>query len=123
MITLQEMSQSELLISIAAFALLVPNAPREQLDTRFPNALVGSQKDACDSSHGHFLQWKNDDAAFVSFGAVCWQPTGHYRSYGAGWTAFGAVLRPVGPPLGLYVGNLQVITGPMGPVGPPLGLC
>ena len=96
MITLQEMSQSELLISIAAFALLVPNAPREQLDTRFPNALVGSKKDACDSSHGHFLQWKNDDAmlatyrslevlyeasyeaCWTAFGAVCWQPTGHY---------------------------------------------
>ena len=43
------------------------------------------------------------------FGAVCWQPTGHYRSYGAC--------------SGLYVGNLQVITGPMRPVGPPLGLC
>ena len=37
-----------------------------------------------------------------------------------------ATYKPVGPPLGLYVGNLEAVcwqpTGPMMPVGPPLGL-
>ena len=84
------------------------------------------------------------------FGAVCWQPTGlmgvvgpslglyvgnlqvlwglfdrlwgcmlaTYRSYGGCWTAFRAVcwqptglMGVVGPSLGLYVGNLQVLWG------------
>ena len=66
------------------------------------------------------------------FGAVCWQPTGlmgvvdrlwgcmlaTYRSCGGCWTVFGAVcwqptglVEVVGPSLGLYVGNLQVLWG------------
>ena len=73
------------------------------------------------------------------FGAVCWQPTGLMGAYGGCWTVFGAVcwqptglMGVVGPRLGLYVGNLQVLwgfgvvcwqpTGLMGVVGPSLGL-
>ena len=43
-------------------------------------------------------------ACWTELGAVCWQPTG--------------LIGPVGPSLGLYVGNLGLI----GPVGPSLGL-
>ena len=88
------------------------------------------------------------------FGAVCWQPAvwalldrvwgcmlATNRSYGLCWTGFGAVCwQPadlmgfVGPGLGLYVGNLQILralldrvwgcmlaTCSMGSVGPGLG--
>ena len=51
------------------------------------------------------------------FGAACWQPT---VRLGACWNEFGAVclqptaiLEPIGPSLGLYVGNLQVLWGPL----------
>ena len=51
---------------------------------------------------------------WTAFGAVCMLAT--YRSYGGCWTAFGAVcwqptglMLVAGPPLGLYVGNLQVL--------------
>ena len=66
-------------------------------------------------------------------GAVCWQPTcplglvcmfATYRSYGACWALLGAVcwqptchMGLVGPSLGLYVGNLQVLWGLLDPVG------
>ena len=52
-----------------------------------------------------------------------------YRSYGVCWTQLGAVccqptslMGLVGPSLGLYVGNLQVLCGLLGLVGPSLGL-
>ena len=79
-------------------------------------------------------------ACWAAFGAVGWQPT--YKSYGGCLTAFGTVgwqltglLRVAGWPLGLYVGNLQLLwgllgfgavcwqpTGLMGVAGRPLGL-
>ena len=81
---------------------------------------------------------------WAGFGAVCWQPTGlmglldwvwgcmlaTYRSYGVCWAGLGAVcwqptslMESVGPGLGLYVGNLQVLWGLLGrAVGPGLGL-
>ena len=56
--------------------------------------------------------------SWTQFGAVCWQP----RSYGACWTQLGAVcwqptglMGLVGPSLGLYVGNLQVLWGLLDP--------
>ena len=58
--------------------------------------------------------WGCVEVCWTAFGAVCWQPTGHYRSYGAGWTAFGAVLRPVGPLWGCMLAtyrSLQVLWG------------
>ena len=120
--------------------------------------------------------YRSYGGCWTVFGAVCWQPTGlmgvvgpslglyvgnlqvlwglldrlwgcmlaTYRSYGGCWTVFGAVcwqptglMGVVGPSLGLYVGNLQVLwgllltvfgavcwqpTGLMGVVGPSLGL-
>ena len=45
---------------------------------------------------------------WTELGAVCWQPTG--------------LMRPVGPILGLHVGNLQLYVGNLQPVGPGLGL-
>ena len=92
--------------------------------------------------------YRSCGGCWAAFGAVCWQPTGlmvaagpplglyvgnlqvlcwlldrrwgcmlaTYRSYGGCWTAFGAVcwqptglMMVAGPPLGLYVGNLQVL--------------
>ena len=54
----------------------------------------------------------------IVFGAVCWQPTGLMGAYGGCWTVSGAVcwqrtglVGVVGPSLGLYVGNLQVLWG------------
>ena len=84
-------------------------------------------------------------ALMTEFGAVCWQPTGlmghvgrtwgcvlaTYRSYGACWTELGAVcwqptalMGHVGPSLGLYFGNLQVLWGMLdGAWGCMLGTC
>ena len=65
------------------------------------------------------------DACWTAFGAVCWQPTGcmlrPLRLYiGLCWQPTGP-MKPVGRPLGLYVGNLEAVcwepTGPMRPVG------
>ena len=119
--------------------------------------------------------YRSCEGCWTVFGAVCWQPTGlmrvvgpslglyvgnkqvlwglfdrlwgcmlaTYRSYGGCLTGFGAVcwqptglVGVVGPRLGLYVGNLQVLwglltvfgavcwqpTGLVGVVGPSLGL-
>ena len=102
--------------------------------------------------------YRSYGGCWTAFGAVCWQPTGlmvvagpplglyvgnlqvlwwlldrlwgcmlaTYRSCGGCWTAFGSVcwqptglMVAAGPPLGLYVGNLQVL---LGLAGPPLGL-
>ena len=102
--------------------------------------------------------YRSYGGCWTAFGAVCWQPTGlmvvagpplglyvgnlqvlwwlldrlwgcmlaTYRSCGGCWAAFGAVcwqptglMVAAGPPLGLYVGNLQVL---LGLAGPPLGL-
>ena len=94
--------------------------------------------------------YRSYGGCWTIFGSVCWQPTGlmgvvgpslglyvgnlqvlrgllgrlcgcmltTYRSYGGCWTVFGAVcwqptslMGVVGPSLGLYVGNLQVLWG------------
>ena len=113
---------------------------------------VGNLQVLCwllDSLWGCMLAtYRSYGGCWTAFGAVCWQPTGlmvaagpplglyvgnlqvlcwlldrlwgcmlaTYRSYAGCWTAFGAVcwqptglMVVAGPPLGLYVGNLQVL--------------
>ena len=62
--------------------------------------------------------YRSYGGCWTVFGAACWQPTGLMGAYGGCWTVFGAVcwqptglMGVVGPSLGLYVGNLQVLWG------------
>ena len=99
----QEMSQSEWLVSIAAFALLVPNAPRQKMAPnircRWPHlekslfiSLDAMERWRCCGCAGWCCNYvgyrslQSYEPIGPPFGARCWQPTG--------------LMMPVGPRLG-----------------------
>ena len=71
--------------------------------------------------------YRSYGACWAELGAVCWQPTGFIGPVGPSLGLYVGnlitdVVRPVLPSLVLYVGCLQLYVGNLQPVGPSLGL-